>query len=323
MNLEPVLLNPAGKDYLWGGSRLKTEYGKDLPMDPLAETWECSAHPDGSSQIASGLYRGRPLLDVLKDHPEWMGSKVTESTGFPVLVKLIDAKQDLSVQVHPDDAFARQVEADNGKTEMWYVLEADPGARLACGFSHEVTKQQVRNAIEEGNLTRYLNHTPVHRGDVFFIPPGTVHAIGGGLLIAEIQQSSNITYRVYDYDRVGKDGKKRELHIEKALEVMDLRAGRDLKQKPRHVSYYPGCSREILCRCQYFETERIEVNLGFAFSVRETSFQVLLCTEGEAGISTDTMLRPLRFHRGECIFLPAGVGRCHVIGTCELLKVRC
>ena len=323
MNLEPVLLDPVGKDYLWGGSRLKTEYGKKLTLEPLAETWECSAHPDGPSRIASGVFRGRSLLDVLNEHPQWMGSKVPEGAGFPVLVKLIDAKQNLSVQVHPDDVYAWKEECDNGKTEMWYVLDAEPGASLACGFSHEVTKHQVRKAIEEGNLTRYLNRKQVNRGDIFFIPPGTVHAIGSGMVIAEIQQSSNVTYRVYDYDRVDKDGKRRELHIEKALQVMNCRPGQDLRQKPRHVRYYPGCSREILCRCQYFETERIEVNLGFAFSVRETSFQILLCIEGEGGISTDPMLRPLRFHKGECIFLPAGLGRCHVIGTCELLKVRC
>ena len=323
MKMEPMLLYPSGKDYLWGGSRLKTEYGKDLALEPLAETWECSAHPDGPSRIASGPYRGRSFLDVLNSHPEWIGSKTPAGEGLPVLVKMIDAKNDLSVQVHPDDSFARREEGDNGKTEMWYVLEAEENAHLACGFSHEVTKQQVQKAVEDGNLIRYLNHTPVHRGDVFFIPPGTVHAIGAGLLIVEIQQSSNVTYRVYDYDRVGKDGKKRELHIGKALQVMDYRAGQDLKQKPRNVRYYPGCSREILCRCQYFEVERIVVDMGFAFSVRDTSFQILFCADGEAGINTDSMTRPLRFHRGECLFLPAGTGRCHVIGTCELLKVRC
>ena len=323
MNPIPMLLEPAGKDYLWGGSRLKTEYGKNLPLDPLAETWECSAHPDGTSRIASGPLKGRSLSDVLEEHPEWMGTKVPGGAGFPVLVKLIDAKQDLSVQVHPDEEFARLHEGDNGKTEMWYVLEAEPGASLACGFSHEVTEQKVRRAVEKGTLSRYLNRTPVHKGDVFYIPPGTVHAIGAGLVIAEIQRSSNVTYRVYDYDRVDRNGKKRDLHIDKALQVMNRGTGMDLRQKPRKVSYYPGCSREILCRCRYFETERITVNLGFAFSVTDASFQVLLCTEGEGGISTDELTRPLRFHKGECFFLPAGTGRCHVIGTCGLLKVRC
>ena len=323
MNLEPMLLSPAGQDYLWGGRRLKTEYGKNLPLDPLAETWECSVHPDGPSRVVSGSNKGRFLADVLKDRPEWMGSKVQAGDGFPVLVKLIDAKQDLSVQVHPDDAFARSMEGDNGKTEMWYVLEAEPGASLACGFSHDVSERTVRKAVEKGDLSRYLNRTSVHRGDVFFISPGTVHAIGGGMVIAEIQQSSNVTYRVYDYDRVDKNGKKRQLHIEKALQVMNLRTGRALRQKPRKVSYYLGCSREVLCRCEYFETERIKVNLGFAFSVKETSFQILLCIDGEAGLSTDSMQRPLLLHKGACLFLPAGLGRCHVLGTCELLKVRC
>ncbi len=323
MNPEPILLEPAGKDYLWGGTLLKTEYRKNIPLDPLAETWECSAHPDGPSRIASGALRGQLLPDVLAEHPDWMGSKVPEGSGFPVLAKLIDAKKDLSVQVHPDDAFAMEYEQDNGKTEMWYVLEAEPGASLACGFNHDVTRDRILRGIEEGTLSRYLNRTPVHKGDVFFIPPGTVHAIGAGLLIAEIQQSSNVTYRVYDYDRVDKNGRKRELHIEKALQVMNLKAGESLRQKPRKVNYYYGCSREILCRCKYFETELIIVQLGFAFSVLETSFQILLCVEGEGGISTDTMTRPLRFHKGDCIFLPADTGRCHVLGTCRILKVRC
>ena len=323
MNPEPLLLAPSGKDYLWGGNRLKSEYGKNLFLDPLAESWECSVHPDGPSRIDSGSLKGRLLSDVLAEHTEWMGSKVPEGKGFPVLVKFIDAAKDLSVQVHPDDEYARIYENDNGKTEMWYVLEAEPGASLACGFSHDVTKEQILNSLKIGTLSRYLNRTPVYKGDVFFIPPGTVHAIGAGLLIAEIQESSNVTYRVYDYDRVDKNGRKRELHVEKALEVMNLNTGADLRQKPRKVNYYPGCSRELLCRCRYFETELIVVSLGFAFSVTDTSFQILLCVDGEGGISTDEMFRPLRFHKGECIFLPANTGRCHVIGTCRMLKLRC
>lgn len=323
MRAEPMLLSPVGKDYLWGGTKLRSEYGKDLPQDPLAESWECSVHPDGPSLIASGACKGMLLPDALRAHPEWLGDKIPDGGGLPVLVKLIDAKDDLSVQVHPDDTYAWENENDNGKTEMWYVLEAEPGASLACGFSHDVSQEQIRKGIEAGDLIKYLNVTPVHKGDVFFIPPGTVHAIGAGLLIAEIQESSNVTYRVYDYDRVGKDGKKRQLHIEQALKVLNMKTGESLRQKPRKVNYYPGCSREILCRCSYFETERIVVSLGLAFSVTENSFQILLCTDGEGGISTDSMPRPLRFHKGECIFLPANTGRCHVIGSCELLKVRC
>ncbi len=323
MTPEPFLLAPEGKDYLWGGSRLKTEYGKDLPQEPLAESWECSVHPDGPSRIASGVWKGELFPDVLKQHPEWMGSKVPEGSGFPVLVKLIDAKLDLSVQVHPDDEFARVYEGDNGKTEMWYVLEAEPGASLACGFSHDVTRAQILEGMKKGTLSRYLNSTPVHRGDVFFIPPGTVHAIGAGLLVAEIQQSSNVTYRVYDYDRIDQHGRKRQLHVDKALQVLNMRAGDSLRQKPRKVNYYPGCSRELLCRCRYFETELIIVSTGFSFSVTETSFQILLCIEGSGTLYSDTMTEPLRYDKGKCIFVPANSGRCHVDGVCRMLKVRC
>lgn len=333
--MEPMLLRPAGKDYLWGGEKLREEYGKEIndregvPLHPLAETWECSVHPDGPSTVASGEYKSELLSQLLSEKPEYLGSKVTDQT-LPVLIKFIDAKRDLSVQVHPDDEYARTHELtdeglpEKGKTEMWYVLEAEEGASLVCGFNHDVNPGAVNAAIEKGTLTRYLKKTPVHKGDVFFITPGTIHAIGGGILLAEIQESSNVTYRVYDYDRIDpKTGKKRELHVKKALEVLDYHTGAELRQKPRKVNYYPGCSRELLCRCRYFETERIIVSLGFSFTVRESSFQVLLVTDGEGGIGIDEMRRPLRFQKGDCIFIPAGTGRCHVIGTCSLLKIRC
>lgn len=158
---------------------------------------------------------------------------------------------------------------------------------------------------------------------MFFIPAGTVHAIGAGALIAEIQESSNITYRVYDYNRVDKNGNKRELHFKTAVQVLNMKAGNDVRQKPRKVNYYYGCAREILSRCKYFEVERIQVTLGFDFTVMDTSFQVMLCIDGEGGVTVDDMRRPLRFKKGDCVFVPAGTGRCHVMGKCELLKIRC
>lgn len=322
--MEPILLRPSGKDYLWGGERLKTEYGKHIDLSPLAETWECSGHPDGPSYAINGEFKGKSLAEITGVHREWLGIKCNPENGFPILIKFIDAAKDLSVQVHPSDEYAKEHEhGQNGKTEMWYVLEAEPDAKLVWGFEHKVTKEMLRRNITDGCLSKDLHYVPVHKGDVFLIESGTVHAIGAGIILAEIQESSNLTYRLYDYNRVGKDGKKRELHFDKAVQVLNMNPIKHTEQRNRAVHYYYGCSRELLCRCKYFETERIQVKKGFSFSVLETSFQVLLCTDGEGGLETDGSNRPLRFKKGSCIFLPANLGRCHVIGECDLLKVRC
>lgn len=321
----PMLLNPAGKDYLWGGTRLKTEWNRAIDLNPLAEAWECSAHPDGPSEIISGAFQGCTLDTVLEAYPEFLGTKQRDSFGaMPILLKLIDANKDLSVQVHPTDAYAREHEHDNGKTEMWYVLDAAPDAKLVCGFAHDVTPQILADAIRDGKLSRHLQWVNVHKGDVFYVPAGTVHALGAGVIVAEIQESSNVTYRVYDYDRVdARTGRKRELHFDKAVQVLNMKAGADVRQKPRRITYFPGCSRETICRCQYFEAERVDVTMACAFSVTEASFQVLLCIDGEGGLETDTEFRPIRFKKGDCFFIPAGTGRCHITGQTSVLKIRC
>lgn len=321
--MEILKLQPCGKDYLWGGTRLRDEYGKKLELTPLAETWECSAHPDGPSKIANGAFKGQTLAEVLKRHPEYLGTKV-KNGELPVLVKFIDAKKDLSVQVHPDDEYAKKHEGDNGKTEMWYVIDAEEGASLIYGFQHKVTEEILRHTLEAGTLDRHLQKVEVHKGDTYFVPAGTVHGIGKGILLAEIQESSNTTYRVYDYDRADKNGKKRKLHFDKAVQVMDMGIAPDVSQKPRMVRCYPGCSCELLCRCQYFEVERIQVTKGFSFSVLDSSFQVLMCLDGYGQVETkDEDLMPIRFSKGETLFLPAGVGRCLVLGETTVLKIRC
>ncbi|MCR5746511.1 MAG: class I mannose-6-phosphate isomerase [Lachnospiraceae bacterium] len=318
--MDPLLLKPAGKGYLWGGERLKTEYGQELDISPLAESWVCSVHPDGESHIAEGVCKGETLAGVIRANPDYLGSK---STDFPILVKFIDAARDLSIQVHPDDEYAKLYENSRGKTEFWYVLDAEEGSELIYGFEHPMDAEKLRKAIEDGRLEDMLHHVPVKKGDVFLVKAGTVHAICGGVLLVEVQESSNLTYRLYDYDRKDKDGKKRELHFDKAVQVLDMDPVKTISQPQRMVRYYFGCAREILCRCSYFEVERIQVTKGFSFSVLDTSFQVLLCIEGNGGLETDETNRPLRFDKGSCIFLPASLGRCHVIGECTLLKVRC
>lgn len=193
--MEPMLLKPVGKDYLWGGNRLKNEFNKDISVCPLAETWECSVHPDGPSVVINGEFAGQTLDAVLSKHPEYLGTKTDKRYGLPIMVKLIDAKRDLSIQVHPNDEFARKNENDFGKTEMWYVLDAEEGASLVYGFAHDISEELLLRAIAEGDLDKHLNRVEVHKGDSFLIPAGTVHGIGAGCLLAEIQESSNVIYR--------------------------------------------------------------------------------------------------------------------------------
>ncbi len=317
----PMLLRPAEKDYLWGGTRLKEEYGKQTELVPLAETWECSTHPDGPSVVASGPFAGQTLDSVLQAHPEFLGTRVRTKGELPILVKLIDAAQDLSLQVHPDDAYAMVHEGQNGKTEFWYVLDAQPGASLVCGFAHAVTKEQLREAIQTGQLDKHLQRVPVHRGDVFYIPAGTIHALGAGILVAEVQESSNVTYRVYDYDRVDKQGHKRALHFDKAADVLDMRPGADILQRPRVVRYFPSCSRETLCRCAYFEVERIQVASSCMLPAMDASFRVLLCVDGSGSVQTH--MGEVRFQKGNCAFLPASQGEVQIKGMTTVLSVRC
>ena len=311
-------LKPVGKDYLWGGNRLNTEYNKNILLSPLAETWECSVHPDGQSVIAEGEYMGRTLAEILRTHPEYIGRNAKE---FPILVKLIDAKKDLSVQVHPDDEYAMEYEHENGKTEMWYVLDAETGAHLIYGFEHPVTEDILRGAVKDGTLGKHLHKQYVKKGDVIFVPAGTVHGLGAGIVVAEIQESSNVTYRVYDYDRVDKYGQKRQLHFDKAIQVMDMHPVRTGIRLPRMVQYVPGCARETLCKSKYFEIERLRIQSRADFMVYNDSCQIILCVDGR-GTLCDGMESRSDLKKGDCAFLIAGSGTCKIIGTTEVLRIQ-
>lgn len=324
---QPFLLKPAAKDYLWGGSRLNDDFAKDIPLSPLAETWECSTHPDGESLIAS---TGQTLTAVLAEHPDWLGSHPLSVTGgkpeLPILVKLIDAKKDLSVQVHPDDEYALRVEHSLGKTEMWYVLDARKNSKLIYGFNRDVNAEVVKRALQEGTIEKILNHVPIRKDDLFFIEAGTVHAIGAGALIAEIQESSNITYRLYDYNRKDKNGNTRELHIEKALEVADLRSSLEPRQPMRVLKYRNGYASELLTRCKYFQVERVLLNTEIQrrlvdFKTDAGSFHTLLCVDGCGSMSGDGFM--LNFFKGDCIFVPAESMVVHMHGRAQLLNISC
>ena len=321
----PFLLEPAAKDYLWGGSRLNDDFGKDIALTPLAETWECSTHPDGESRV-----NGEKLSSVLARHPEWLGTHTLKTTGgraeLPILIKLIDARQDLSVQVHPDDAYALRYEGCLGKTEMWYVLAARPGAKLVYGFEQDVSENQVRRAIRNGSLDMLLNHVKVEKDDLFYIEAGTVHALGAGCLVAEVQESSNLTYRLYDYDRVGRDGKKRPLHIDKAMQVACLRSSAVPRQPMRVFRYRGGWASELLTRCRYFQVERVLLNTEIhrrlvPFQTGPNSFHALLCVEGCGSISGEDFM--LNFFKGDCVFVPADSMALRLHGKAQILDVSC
>lgn len=327
LNNKPFLLKPIGKDYLWGGRRLNDDFSKDIPMQPLAETWECSTHHDGTSMVASGEFKGLSLAEVLRRNPGLLGKHYADLGELPILIKLIDAKKDLSVQVHPDDEYAFYHEnGQRGKTEMWYVLDASHNAQLVYGFSHDIEKDVLAKSLQDGTVEKYLQKIPVHRDDVFFIEPGTVHAIGAGALIAEIQESSNLTYRLFDYNRVDKNGRKRELHIEKALAVVDTHGSAQPKQPMRVLKYRRGFASEMLCRCKYYQVERMLVNTERCREMAKLtsngdSFQVLLCTNG-CGIMTFGEGEVLNIFKGDCIFLPANSIEVKLHGELQLLLVR-
>ena len=323
----PFLLKPAVKNYLWGGRRLRDEYSKESVLSPLAETWECSTHPNGPSIAASGRFSGTTLAEIIREHPEFLGEHPESGGELPVLVKLIDAKRELSIQVHPDDAYAAAHEnGQRGKSEMWYVLDAEPGAELVYGLKHDMTREALCRSIQEGTIERHVQKVPVRKDDVFYVEAGTIHAIGAGVLIAEIQENSDLTYRLYDYRRIDKDGKLRELHVGKALEAANLRGERSPRQVPRVLRYRRGYASELLCRCQCFEVHRILINTErclnlVRYRADSLSFRALLCLQG-CGVLLIENGSSLLFFKGDCIFFPADSAEVRLHGRAQFLDVR-
>ena len=306
-------LEPACKDYLWGGHRLVEDYHKQYPGEVLAETWELSCHPDGPSRIGNGAYRGKTLKEYIEaEGRQVLGSHCGRFEEFPILVKFIDAKENLSIQVHPDNGYALEHEGQYGKTEMWYVMEAGENAFLYYGFKEEIGREEFVRRIREDTLLEVLHAVPVRKGDILFIEPGTIHAIGKDILIAEIQQNSNVTYRVYVYGRVGKDGKKRDLHIEKALAVT--------KRVPvvRGKNSYPH-----VADCDYFTVDHLNLDGNVTNKIEGKvsggSFAGLLFLDGRGTVST--WGEALDFEKGDSFFLPAGTGAFTIDGTCDALLI--
>ena len=322
--VEPyVKLQPAFKDYLWGGTRLKEKYGKKCEYDIIAESWELSAHAEGQCTVASGRHKGMLFGEYLnKIGKESLGWKCRTFTNFPILIKLIDAKEPLSIQVHPDDEYALEKENEYGKNEMWYILDAEPGAFIYCGFKEKVSREEVEMRIRNHTITEILNKVPVSRGDVYFIAAGTVHAIGRGLLICEIQQSSVCTYRLYDYGRKDRFGNCRELHVEKALDVMNYNpyTPQKFETETEKGGQY---EKRRLCCCKYFISTHYSIKGGMELVVTEESFRSLMCVNGSGKLGVkDGDGEEMEFKEGDSIFLPKSEKTYWILGNCEIIVTR-
>jgi mannose-6-phosphate isomerase len=316
--LYPMKLEAPLKDYLWGGTRLKEEYGKETKLEKVAESWELSCHKDGESIIKNGEAAGQTLSAWLKKAgSSVLGSKAEKFPYFPLLIKLIDAKGSLSVQVHPDNEYAMRVEGEYGKTEMWYIVDCEPGASLLYGFNREITKEEFKRRIEDNTLLEVCNRVPVHKGDVFFIDSGTLHAIGEGILICEIQQSSNSTYRIYDYGRVGSDGKPRELHVDKALDVTKLEVPTRGTKPLAHIDIIPGAKMDLLAECEYFTVYHGDLMDLCSLTVGRDSFQCVTVLQGNMRVVKAG--HELELAKGETVFLPAGLGDYSLVGQAEFI----
>lgn len=308
MDLSPVKLTPAIKDYIWGGRKLITDFGKQTALERAAESWELSTHPDGSSVIATGEFSGKTLPEYISQNGiDIIGENAKAFDFFPILIKLIDAKDNLSIQVHPNDEYALKNEGEYGKTEMWYIVDCNDGAYLYYGLNSAITKKEFLQRIQDNTVLEILNKVPVHKGDVFFIPAGTIHAICSGILICEIQQNSNTTYRVYDYNRISADGKARPLHIDKAAEVSML------APSPEYVRP----DKDTLASCKYFTVKHLACVNKLFLDTNEKCFQSIIVLDGQGTLTLGNVNMDLC--KGDSVFIPAQKGKYTLEGSFEFI----
>lgn len=313
-------LSPAVKDYIWGGTKLRDDFDIQADTAILAEAWVLSCHGDGPSIIKGGRFDGRTLDDVIKNEGKaFIGTKGEKFDFFPVLVKLIDAKDNLSVQVHPSDEYALKNENQYGKTEAWYIIDCDEGAQLIYGLNKSMTRSQLRQCIENGTLLDNVNRVNVKKGDMFFIPSGTIHAIGKGILLAEVQQNSNVTYRVYDYGRL-QNGKPRELHIDKAVDVINLNPPPVCSDPMGKTVQKEGYKSTLLTKCELFCLTRLDIEEKAEITVDETSFVSLTSIDGNGVVRSGDSCKTL--YKGETVFVPANTGKVEILGAVTVLDVR-
>lgn len=308
-----MLFEPNLHTVVWGGNRLRPYKGMEPSDEPIGESWEVSAVPSSTSIVANGIWKGRDLISVIDEAPsEILGGAVAQryQGKLPLLVKFIDAKRDLSIQVHPDDEMAQRVHGKMGKSEMWYVIKSDPGSFLYAGFQQSITADEYQRRIADGSITEVLARHEVKAGDVFYIPAGRVHAICGGIMLAEVQQSSDVTYRIYDYNRPGIDGKPRELHTELAAQAIDYHVEREYR-----TVYSEESNRAVqIIDSPYFDVRVTEMTMPFHRNLlKYDSFVITMCIEGDCMIKLRNSDSELLLKAGHSCLIPAAIADYDVI----------
>lgn len=309
----PIRMHPCYKECLWGGKKLKSEFGKTDAPDSIAESWELADLPSGYSVTEDGF----SVSQLAEENRIRMWGTKLKEKEFPILVKLIDAEKELSVQVHPSDDTAIAALGEHGKAEMWYIVDCNPHAFLYYGFSKKIDREEFIRRAKDGTICDVLNKVYVHKGDVFYILPGTIHSIGEGILIAEIQQSSNTTFRVYDFGRRDANGNLRELHLERAAEVVDFTPVLPEQCRSNNRFQTEAFSISEMFACRYFAAYCIDIKSEIPMICDGTSFHHLLCVEGSGRIVLENECYPIS--RGEGYFLPANMGAYKIQGACRLL----
>jgi mannose-6-phosphate isomerase len=316
-HLYPLQFEPILKERIWGGEKLKTQFNKHAVSKTTGESWEISAVDGAISIVSNGPFKGKMITDLIESWPnEILGTTVYERFGtkFPLLLKFLDAKEDLSIQVHPNDELAKERHNSFGKTEMWYVMQADKDARIIVGFKENSNQEEYLKYVESNRLVDLLDEIKVTEGDVYFLETGTVHAIGAGLVIAEIQQTSDITYRLYDFDRKDVKGNKRELHVDLALDAINY------SKTESHKTYFKELnSSNVVVDCPYFTTNFIPLQNKVEVSKRGTTFTIYMCVEGVFTIDVDGM--EYSYKKGETVLIPAALQNFNLYGNASILEI--
>lgn len=317
MNLYPIRLLPYVSETIWGGRKLIEEYGVKTEKNNAAEGWMLSCHEAGSSSVANGIFAGRSFADVVKENPVLCGTNAKNFEDFPILIKFIDAMDNLSVQVHPTKEYCELTGKGQSKTECWYIIDCEEDASLILGFKDKLSPEEFKAAIANNTLTDYVENVKVKKGDFFFIDSGTLHAICKGILLAEVQESSNTTYRIYDYNRVGADGKPRELHVEDGAAVTKLEK---YSQPDFSNPALDTDERRLLADCPLFKVWKLETKGSFSDSADENSFVSLLIMAGSGKLLCCG--ETLELTKGDSIFIPANAGSYTLTGEFEIIETR-
>jgi len=318
MKLYPFSFKPVYIEKIWGGNKLKETFSRDIDSNNIGESWEVSVHPNGKSKIANGKLKGKDFLNLVKNNPKKIvGEKY--NNDFPLLVKFLDVSKKLSVQVHPDDHYTKNLAGESGKTEIWYILAAKDDAEIVYGLKNNTTREEIKESIKKGSLETHLNSVSVNKGDVIYIPSGTIHCIKGGVLLAEIQQSSDSTYRVYDWNRTNSDGESRELHIDKALDVINYEQSLDNIKLAPLIYDDEDYKRYFYAASPYFSLEKIDLTGSYKFNpVEKNRFNIIIVLDGEGELSYKGHSYDL--FSGKTYFLPISLDEVQVKGDLEFLN---